>query len=377
MHHIGIDGNEANIKNRVGSNRYAYGIIWGLYRTRHENTQYTIYLKQPPLSDMPPPKNWWKYRVITPEFAWTQWRLPLDLYTHFPRPQVFYSPGHYAPRFSPIPTVISIMDLAFLTMPQLFLKFKRGASQLATWTAYSVRQAKAIITISQNTKNDIFKHYHYPKKNIHIAYPGIDKKDFMPSSVKTITRIKKKYGLTDGYILHLGTLQPRKNIVRLIEAYDGLPPAFKARQLVLAGQTGWLTEDIDAAITKSPKSKLIIKTGFVAPDDIPALMSGAACLVLVGLYEGFGMPPAEALAAGTIPVVSHNSSLPEVVGESGIKVDPYSVASIKNGIIVALKEKPEKRNLRLKIGRVHINQFDWQQSARTIWQVLYDITTKR
>jgi glycosyltransferase involved in cell wall biosynthesis len=376
MIHIGIDGNEANVANRVGSNQYAYGIIWGLYRERSDNTRYTIYLKQPPLSDLPQQTSWWQYRVLTPEFAWTQWRLPLDLIIRQPHPDVFFSPGHYAPRFSPVPTVVSIMDLAFLTMPQLFLKFKKGARQLVSWTAYSVRQAKAIITISQNTKKDIIKHYGYPQNQIKIAYPGIGS-EYKPATKVDIKRVMKKYRLSDGYIVHLGTLQPRKNIIRLIQAYEGLPPAYKNRQLVLAGQIGWMTEDIEAAISNSPKKSTIIRTGYVAPDDVPVLMSGAACLVLVGLYEGFGMPPAEALACGTVPVVSHNSSLPEVVGEAGILVDPYSVASIKNGIMVALKENPEKRQLRLKVGKAHINQFNWQISAQIIWQVLYDIASKR
>lgn len=374
--HIGIDGNEANVLNRVGSNSYAFGILWGLYRTRTESCRYTIYLKDQPLTDLPLATKWWRYRVLPPKFAWTQWRLPLDLFTHWPRPNVFYSPGHYAPRFSPIPTTVSIMDLAFLTMPQLFLKHKKGSQQLTSWTRYSVEKAAHIITISHNTKQDIVKHYHLPDKNITVAYPGINKTEFSPSNSHAITQIRKKYGLKPGYILHLGTLQPRKNIVRLIQAYQQLPPAYKNRQLVLAGQSGWLTQEIDQAIDQSPKKAQIIKTGYVAPQDIPALLSGSACLVLVGLYEGFGMPPAEALACGTIPVVSQNSSLPEVVGEAGIKVDPYSVASIKNGIITALKEPTAKRDLRLKLGRQHINQFDWDHSAQIINKVLTKLCSK-
>jgi glycosyltransferase involved in cell wall biosynthesis len=274
-----------------------------------------------------------------------------------------------------MPTVVSIMDLAFLSMPQLFLKFKRGATQLANWTKYSVSQAQAIIAISQSTQKDVHRYYHIPYSNIHLAYPGIDP-EYQPASKTTIAKIKKKYHLSDGYILHVGTLQPRKNIVRLIQAFESLPPSFKKRQLVLAGQSGWLTEDIETAIKTSPKTALIVKAGYVPPDDLPILMSGAACLVQVGLYEGFGMPPAEALACGTVPVVSRNSSLPEVVGEAGILVDPYSVASIKNGIMVALKESPEKHNLRLKLGRQHISQFNWDISATIINQLLIKLCSK-
>jgi glycosyltransferase involved in cell wall biosynthesis len=372
---IGIDGNEANVVNRVGSNRFAYGIIWGLYRQPSQEVTYIIYLKQPPLPDMPSPTIWWQYRILPPSFAWTQWRLPLDLFLHLPRPQVFFSPGHYAPRYAPMPTVVSVMDLAFLSMPQLFLKFKRGAAQLANWTQYSVHQATAVIAISQHTKQDIHKFYGTAKSKIHIVYPGIGS-EYQPATKTAIGKLKKKYGLTDGYILHVGTLQPRKNILRLIQAFELLPPGFKQRQLVLAGQSGWLTDDIEKAINTSSKHHLIVKTGYVPPDDLPILMSGAACLVQVGLYEGFGMPPAEALACDTVPVVSHNSSLPEVVGQAGILVDPYSVASIKNGIMVALKENPEKRALRLKLGRQHISQFNWDISASIINQLLISLCSK-
>ncbi len=367
---IGIDGNEANVPNRVGSNQYAFGILWGMYRLRPEDIQITVYLKAAPTPDMPPAASWWQYRVIGPGFAWTQWRLPLDLYTHFPRPHVFYTPGHYAPRKSPIPTVVTIMDLAFLKMPQLFLKFKRGAKQLADWTAYSINQAKAIITISKNTATDVVESYKYASNQITVAYPGVDLDRFTKISVIEQHRVKEKYHLPDKYILHVGTLQPRKNIVRLVKAFESLPPKYKHWHLVLAGQSGWLTEDIDQAIRVSSATNRIIRTGYVDELDTPALMAGAGCLLLVGLYEGFGMPPAEALACGTIPVVSNNTSLPEVVGEAGITVDPYSVANITHGIMVALDLNPTQKQQRLVLGQTQLAQFDWQKSAARILEVL-------
>jgi glycosyltransferase involved in cell wall biosynthesis len=376
MHHFAIDGNEANVKDRVGSNRYAFGIIWGLYHIKPDTICYTIYLREPPLPDLPPATSSWTYRVIPSRFAWTQWRLPLELLFNFSRPQVIYSPGHYAPRFSPIPTVVSIMDLAFLTMPNLFLKFKRGAAQLASWTHYSVKQAKAIIAISQHTKRDIIKHYQAQDQKITIAYPGIDQEEYRPASAQAITAVKRRYHITHPYILHVGTLQPRKNIKRLIAAFERLPDKYRQVQLVLAGQTGWLTEDINQAITNSPKKDRIIRTGYVPPDDIPPLMSAASCLALVGLYEGFGMPAAEALACGTIPVVSNTSSLPEVVGEAGITVDPHLVSSITHGLKSALDEPESKRQKRLAIGKAHIAQFDWRRSAKIVQEVLLKIANK-
>ena len=373
--HIGIDGNEANVKNRVGSNQYAFGILWGMYRLRPQDIQITIYLKATPLPDMPPSAPWWQYRVIGPGFAWTQWRLPLDLYTHFPRPQVFFTPGHYAPRKSPIPTVVTIMDLAFLKMPQLFLKFKRGAKQLADWTAYSIRQSQAVIAISKHTAKDIVDLYRYPEDKITVAYPGVNRDKFKSISDTEKQRVAHKYHLPEKYILHVGTLQPRKNIIRLIKAFESLPPKYKSWHLVFAGKSGWLTEEIDQKMKTSKIASRLIRTGYVDEADVPALMAGAGCLTLMGLYEGFGMPPAEALACGTIPVVSNNTSLPEVIGEAGISADPYSIASIAHGIMVTLDLTTTQKQQRLAIGQNQLEQFEWQRSAERILNVLRKVAS--
>lgn len=372
---IGIDGNEANVAARVGSNRYAYGILRAIYEV-DQTTDYTIYLKSSPVADMPPERPGWSYRILRPAKLWTQWRLPLDLYLNPRRPQVFFSPGHYAPRKSPVPTVVSVMDLGFLKYPNLFLKFKRGVAQLKNWTEYSVKNAAHIIAISENTKKDVADVYGIHPSQITIAYPGISP-NFTKSSPETVEIVRKKYNLGPKYILYLGTLQPRKNIIRLLKTFEALPPKFKTYQLVLAGQKGWLYDSLAHALDTSPKKDRIRLTGFVDDEDIPGLLSGAACVCLVGLYEGFGLPPAEAIACGTIPVVSNNSSLPEVVGEAGILVDPYSIKSMTHGIMSAISLPPEKLKQRLEIGQKHIEKFNWQESAKIIIKVLYDIALHR
>jgi glycosyltransferase involved in cell wall biosynthesis len=373
--HIGIDGNEANVVSRVGSNRYAYGILKAIWEV-DQTTSYTIYLKSDPVADMPPERPGWSYRVLTPAKLWTQWRLPLDLFTFPRRPHVFYSPGHYAPRKSPIPTVVSVMDLGFLKYPNLFLKLKRGVAQLKSWTEYSVKNADHVIVISENTKKDVVDTYGTDPLKVTIAYPGIGA-TFSPREPDEVEAMRQKYNLGPKYILYVGTLQPRKNLIRLLKTYEQLPPKFKTYQLVLAGQKGWLYDSLAHALDVSPKKDRIRLTGFVDDADIPAMLGGAACVCLVGLYEGFGMPPAEALACGTIPVVSNNSSLPEVVGEAGILVDPFSIKSMTHGIMSAISLPPEKKRHRLELGKKHIEKFNWQRSAKIIIEVLYDIALHR
>jgi glycosyltransferase involved in cell wall biosynthesis len=374
--HIGIDGNEANVVNRVGSNHYAYQIIKAL-SDDDQPVRYTIYLKADPVADMPIKRPGWTYRVLKPKVLWTQWRLPLDLYTASDKPRVFFSPGHYAPRFSPVPTVISIMDLAFLKYPNLFLKYQKGLKQLTSWTAYSVKQAAHVIAISENTKKDITKSYQKPKFNITVAYPGIDHTRFFRPDETLINQTKLKYGLGKKYILYVGTIQPRKNLTRLLRAFETLPRTYRSLEWVIVGQKGWLYENFDKQLKKSPKKNLIKQLGFVDQKDLPALYAGAECTCLVGLYEGFGIPPAQSLACGTIPVVSNSSSLPEVVGKGGITVNPFSLTSIKRGILYALKLPKHKKYQILAAGQSHIRQFTWQRSADKVRKVLYDLALQR
>jgi glycosyltransferase involved in cell wall biosynthesis len=377
--HIGIDGNEANVTHRVGSNWYAFELIKAIYQSERSsdqaNKRFTIYLKSAPLPDLPEANSWWQYRVLTPPKAWTQWRLPLSLYLNPDRPQAFFSPGHYAPRFSPIPTVVTVLDLAFLEYPNLFLHAKRGYLQLKHWTEYSIQKSSHLIAISEATKTDIQTHFHYPASKITVCYPGIDSHRFAPQPPNIITQTLDHFHIKSPYILSVGTIQPRKNLVRLIESFEKLPPKYKDYQLVIAGGPGWLMQEFNRTYERSTVKSRIHLIGYVPDSDLPALYSGASCLTLIGIHEGFGIPAAESLACGTIPVVSHNSSLPEVVGPGGgIMVDPFSLTSIKHGIITALDLPLNKKQAMLAAGRAHIQTFKWETAAKQVIQTLYDLT---
>jgi glycosyltransferase involved in cell wall biosynthesis len=380
--HIGIDGNEANVEKRVGSNWYAYELLKALYSANRQtvkpSNRYTIYLKYNPLPDMPQANDYWHYRVLKPTKAWTQWRLPLSLYLNPNRPNVFFSPGHYSPRFSPVPTIATILDLAYLEYPNLFLTGERGFLQLKTWTDYSVKNSCRLITISQSTKNDIVKHFHYPDNKITVAYPGVNATHFSRESDAVVNKVLAKLAITRPYLLYVGTLQPRKNLERLVEAFENLPPKYKQYQLIIAGGKGWKMERFHTKVQNSKANSRIKLLGYVSNVDLPALYSGARALILIGLYEGFGIPPAEALACGTLPVISNTTSLPEVIGPGGgILVDPFSQTSIRHGIITALDLTPEAYRERVDNGRKHISQFTWDKAAQSVLKTIYDLTFQR
>lgn len=362
---IAVDGNEANVKKRVGSNVYAYELLNQFHvQPRH---RFLVYLKSPALVDMPQPRPRFQYRVVGPKKLWTKIGLPLALFCRQPRPNVFFTPSHYTPLFSPCPRVMSIMDMSYIHYPAMFKK--SDLIQLRRWTAQSVWGAAKILTISQFSKNAIIKHYQVDPKRVIVTYPGMRVKQTI--SLTKAKQILKQYGLSADYLLYVGTLQPRKNLIRLIEAFGRLKVG--PRQLVIVGKKGWLYDEIFSKVKELGLTSRVIFTGFVPDEELPAFYQSAACFVLVSLYEGFGLPILEAMQYGCPVVASNVSSLPEVVGNAGILVDPENVADIAAGIKKAIKNR---KSLIAK-GRQQVKKFSWEKCARQTLEVLENVATKR
>ncbi len=366
---IGIDGNEANVERKVGIGEYAYQLLVEFSRMQPQDVLFQIYLKDAPRPEMPKENDHWKYIVVGPKKMWTQFGLPLSLFTHFPRPAVFFSPTHYAPRFSPIPTAISIMDVSYLHFPELFAK--KDLYQLREWTKYSARGAKRIFTISEFSKNDILKQYGKTKDEVVVTYPGIKEK---PTHMTELTKkeLEQKFAIRSNYILFVGTLQPRKNIERLIEAFSVLlesTPSAKDVQLVIVGKKGWLYEPILAAPLKFGVVDHVRFLEFVDDRDLPSLYAHALMFVLPSLYEGFGLPVVEAMKYGTPVITSHVSSLPEAGGDACLYVNPEDVADIAEKMRKLL-ESPSLRKELIKKGYEHIKKFSWEKAAKETLDVL-------
>lgn len=370
---IGIDGNEANIQNRVGVNQFAYGLLNGIYHLATKD-QFLVYLSTPPLPDLPPQKDNWHYRVIGPPKFWTQWRLPLDLFTGTIKPDVFFTPSHYAPRFSPIPTVVSIMDLGFLRTPEQFTA--KDYFQLKNWTSYSIKNAHHILAISEFTKNDIQNSYQISPDKITVIYPGYDSKVFSPKTAFEVDRVLKKYQIAHPYILFISSLKPSKNVARLIEAFSLVLANKKTPgnlKLVLAGKRAWLYEDIFAKVRELELTENIVFTGYFPEEDKPYLMSGATAFVQPSLFEGFGMLVVEAGACGVPVVISPVASLSEAGGPDAIYVDPLNVKSIASGMNKVLSLNREKRGSLVQKQLNYIKQFTWEKAAGDTLAVLENV----
>lgn len=359
---IGIDGNEANVRQKVGSNQYAFELLWALYKLSNPH-QWVIYLRGKPLPNMPKSRSGWSYRVFGPQKLWTQWRLPVDLYLHRPQPDIFFSPGHYAPRWLPMPSVVSIMDLGYLKFPEQFTK--RDLYRLNNWTAHSIKKAAHILTISQITKNDIMKAYGVPEDKITVTYPGYNEERFNAKvKERENKRVKEKYKISGDYILFLSTLKPSKNVEGLLEAFKML--GIRNLELVIAGKKGWMYETIFSRVKSLNLSNKVVFTDFVPEEEVSTLMAGAKVFVLPSFWEGFGIPVVEAMACGVPVVVSRAGSLPEIVGEAGIIVDPYKPEAIAQGIGQALEQEDELRGRGLE----QVKKFSWEDCARKTLAVL-------
>lgn len=385
--HIAIDGNEANIPNRVGSNVYAYKILAALYdQTTHTpDIQITVLLNSEALTDMPTERSNWNYLVVPPKLFWTQWALPIHLFLHKSKYDVFFTPGHYAPRKCPIPYVSSVMDTAYLEYPEQFKK--SDTLKLTEWTNYSVTHATKIIAISEFTKKCVVSSYGKDPNDVVVAYPGTN-----ITSHKITESFRKKtlrkFKIRKPYIVFVGTLQPRKNIERLIEAYEifvrmvasrSLPTKGKKAtskttpQLVLAGKVGWLAEPILERIEQSPLKKHIIRTGFITDKEKQVLYEEAFVSTLLGLFEGFGIPPLESSYYGTPSVVSNTTSLPEVIDAAGIQVDPLNPKAAAEAFYSVYTATANQKLVWKRRGIKQTKKFSWQESAKIILETLTDV----
>ena len=369
---IGIDGNEANVGERVGVNVYAFELLWSIWKLRKEwgkKHKLIVYLKRPPLADMPKGMQNFRYRIIPGGGAWVITKLMPRLFLDKEKPDVLFSPSHYIPPLAPMPKVCSIMDLGYLEFSGQFKK--RDYWQLRVWSAISILLSKAIISISQSTKKDIVRHYPWSSKKVYVTPLAYDKEKINTMvSANDVRRVKNKHTIVGDYILFLSTLKPSKNVEGLLDAFGGVRDVFPDIKLVIAGKKGWLFDSIYEKTKDLGLEKGVIFTGYVAERDKPALIKGAKAFVLPSYWEGFGLDVLTAMASGVPVVVSDVGSLPEVVNGAGIMVDPYKTKSIESGIIKLLSLDNVGYNRYVKAGLTQVKKFSWADTARETLKII-------
>jgi len=261
--------------------------------------------------------------------------------------------------------ILIVHDLSFDIYPEFFTFKKRLWHQLIN-PKKLCRDSDKIIAISQNTKNDITEIYNINPDNIEIVNPGIADIFFQPIEATGKNAAKEKYNLPDRFIFYLGNLEPRKNLEALLLAFENI--ADKNINLVIAGGWAWKYENINELWKNSPVKDRIKFLGYIDAKDRPALYSLAEVFVYPSIYEGFGLPPAEAMACGTPVITSFSSSLPEVVGNAGLLIDPNNYNEIGQAIDQLLGDPALTESLAQK-GRQKAKQFNWQQVAEKFLKI--------
>ena len=297
---------------------------------------------------------------------------PARLWTHIglswalrrDRPGALFVPSHVVPLIHPKATVVTVHDLGYLREPDAHPK--RQCIMLDRATRWNVRSARRIIAISGQTKADLVEHYHVDPARVHVVHHGVDHGRFRPRANDESAQVIERYGIATPYLLFVSTVQPRKNVIRLIEAFEALQQDDLA--LVVVGQSGWLSAPIEARIRQAAGNARVLRLGRVSDDDLPAMYSGAAAYVLPSLFEGFGMGLLEAMASGTPVVTSNTGSLAEVAGDAAVLVDPRSVPSITAGIERVLNVG-EGARLR-ELGLQRAQAFTWQAAASATLDVI-------
>ena len=285
---------------------------------------------------------------------------------------VMFYPDHTASLFQkPSPVVITVHDLAFMAMPDTFPLGKRIYKTLAV--RQSVRRADCIIADSQATKDDCTKLLGIPEDKIKVIHNGIDSYFKKITEPALLTNTRKKLGLFKNIILFVGTLEPRKNVIRLIRAYAHLCKSTHLdHELVIAGKKGWMYSGIFHEVERLRLKNRVHFLNYVTQHDLVNLYSMADLFVYPSLYEGFGFPPLEAMAC-EVPVVASNvSSLPEVLGDAALLIDPYSTDELVAAMSKILSDVEYSQRLRGK-GLEQVKQYSWKNFAVELLKVFEEI----
>lgn len=288
------------------------------------------------------------------------------------QPDLLHGMAFVLPLLLGVPGIITIFDLTFLLVPEAFRPLNR--LYLKTMTRVSARRAAHICSIAQHGKLDIVKYLGVPKSKVTVVYPGLDPRFDMPPTHAEITEFRRDKGLPERYMLYLGTLEPRKNVPALIRAFAAIKEHVKGVKLVLAGGKGWGFEEIFAEVERFSLQNEIYFPGFVPNEELKLWYAAADLFVYPSLYEGFGLPPLEAMACGTPVITSNATSLTEVVGEAGVTIAPNNEKLLAE-TMVQLLNSPEELCTRREMGLQQAARFNWSQSAQVQAEVYRQVLT--
>lgn len=386
---IGIDGSRAFIKQRTGIEEYSYQVIKNLVNKLADH-QVTLYVRKKQKIDFDLPKNW-RVAIIGCPRLWTQVGLSLEML--FWPVDVLFIPAHTVPLIHPKKTIVTIHGLEYEIMPEVYSAWARFYMRLSIKN--SCRWAQKIISVSRNTKQDLINLYKVSEEKIQVIYEGYDMSHdiasedvnenshrsaaiSMQQNTNNIGELKTEIATVASlprndmkpYLLFIGRLEERKNILGIIKAFEILKEKYTIpHKLVLAGKGGFGFAQIELAIGMSKYKDEIIQLGFVKDEDKFDLIASADVFMFPTFYEGFGIPVLEAQSVGVPVVTSNTSSMPEVAGDSAILVNPNEIEYIAERTYELISSDKLKSNI-IKKGYENVKRFSWEECSAQIAGVL-------
>jgi glycosyltransferase involved in cell wall biosynthesis len=367
---LGIDASRALRARRTGTENYARALIEALVALAPHH-QFRLYIN----AATPQAADGWLAGTGNAEFVclargrlWTHLALGPELARR--PPEVFFEPAHVLPLQHPAASVVTIHDLGYEYFPAAHPLLQRLYLRLTTH--WHTRAARTVLADSEATRQDLIRLYGADGGKIQVVYPGVDNNHFQPvRDPARLAAVRGRYGLPEAYLLYVGTLQPRKNLARVIAAFATLASEFPHVGLVLAGQAARQGNELQRQVDWLGLSNRVHFPGYVADQDLPALLTGARVFVFPSLFEGFGLPILEAQACETPVLTSTTSSCPEVAGAGALLVPPTDVRAISMALRRLLSE-PSLRAHLVEAGRQNLGRFGWEAAARVTLAVLQE-----
>ncbi len=365
---IGFDGSRAFLKDRTGTENYSYQLLLNLSKIDTKN-QYLVYLRpgvEVKKGDWP--ENF-RFKTINFPRLWTQ--LGLSLATFTGSLDVLFVPAHTLPliRRPSLKTVMTVHDLGAEYLPKTHQLKQR--LYLGLITKVQLKSAAKLIAVSKATKEDLIKRVGVKPQKIEVIYEAVEKNLFKPSKNDPLLNILNKFDLKkEKYFVFIGTVQPRKNLVRLIQAFARVLSEVEGSdlKLVIAGSRGWLSDQIYREPERLGIKSRVKFLGRVTDEEAASLLTGAVALTFPSLFEGFGLPILEAFACHCPVITSSVSSMPEVAGEAALLVDPLNLTEI-TGAMNKITD-PNTRQTLINKGLKQLKNFSWEKTAKGTLEVL-------
>ena len=357
------------VAKKTGVGHYTDALAEWLART-HDDHQYELVSPFDfvfPNGHTPPPN---LYKRFTPVHPWLRkwWLVGLPAMLRLSPFDLFHGTNYCIPVFSPCPTVVTIHDLSLYAQAETHEQknVQRGKRRVPVMA----RRADMIIAPSEATKREVIQYLKIPAERIRVVYEAAREK-MKPLRPEDCEPVLRKHGIDQAFLLYTGTIEPRKNLLKLIRAYNEILHTTEHRpMLVLCGGRGWMDEEVFQLVAELKLQRQVKFTGYVDDADLPALYSACEVFVYPSLYEGFGLPPLEAMACGAPVVTSNTSSLPEVVGDAGILVDPHEAFELAQVLANLLSDPAQRHHFRMA-GYERAKQFSWERAAHET-QAVYD-----